>query len=425
MPLKDHRSETNNWELHEPFLERAADANAGQGDGDGLGAFLALRLTDQFAVNGKAICRDATLYQVTATRKFLDDANPRTPEVTHLREIVRVATMALKADDRRLLFPPLMAFAYWLEQELRLDEALDVLTTALRLSDGRDGEEEVAAHLNHARLFRLRGNFAEARVSYQLAGKTALVIGDQHSSMLSEIGLAVVLQKVGNLPESERILRGVIAEAQRLEDYDAEARACHDLGGTLHFGGRGREAITLLYRAYELHQSPLRQARALSDTGSLLMEEGCYEAANHAFRVVLSNHPPREVRIRTVLELLELSALVRDRVSFERWHQELKHQREELAPEEQVDLELKSGCGLGHFGLTARGEKHLRAAVTLAEQYGMGERIFYAEEKLRELRERQTADDRGLTLPSVTGKDEPSLSDTLLRLEALAADVVG
>ena len=44
---------------------------------------------------------------------------------------------------------------------------------------------------------------------------------------------------------------------------------------------------------------------------------------------------------------------------------------------------------------------------------------------LRELRERQTADDRSLTLPLETRKDEPSLEGTLLRLEALAAGVVG
>jgi len=421
----DYRTYRENPSLHEPFLARAADSSSPEPANKGLGAFLTLRLIDHFAADQGEPHREATSYQITATGEFLDDLYPSTPEVTHLREIVRVAATAIAESDRRLLFAPLLAFAYWLEQELRLDEALDVLSTALRLSDGRDSEEEVAAHLTQGRVLRLRGEFDAARSSYHRCGQIAAKLGDDHSVLLSRIGHAVVLQRVGNLPESERVLREVVAQAHGLGDRDAEARACHDLGGTLYFGGRAREAIPLLYRAYELHQSPLRQARALSDTGSLLIEIGCYEAANHAFRLVLSNHPPREVRIRTVLELLELSALVRDRISFERWRQELAHRREQLAPDEQVDFELKSGCGLGQFGLAGPGEKHLRAAVKLAEQYGMGERIFHAEEKLKELREHRTADDRGSALPPETLKDEPSLADTLVRLEAMAADVVG
>ncbi|UCG85853.1 MAG: tetratricopeptide repeat protein [Gemmatimonadota bacterium] len=425
MTSTEYHTHRENRGLHEPFLARAADTSARELANNGLGAFLALRLMDQFAVDQGKIHREATDYQITATAEFLNDIYPCTPEVTHLRELVRVAATAIAEDDRRLLFPPLLAFAYWLEQELRLEEALDVLSTALRLSDGRDGEEEVAAHLNHARVLRLHGDFDGARTSYQRSGQIAARLGDDHSVLLSRIGYSVVLQRAGNLQESERVLREVVREAQRLGDADAEARACHDLGGTLYFGGRPREAIPLLYHAYELHQSPLRQAQALSDTGSLLMEIGCYEAAHHAFRVVLSSHPPRAIRINTVLEQLELSALVGDRVSFERWRQELANERERLTPEQQVDLELKSGCGFALFGQTGRGERHLNAAVKLAEQHGMGERIFHTEEKLKELGERQTADSRGLTLPSEMPKDEPGLEDTLLRLEALAADVIG
>jgi hypothetical protein len=56
----------------------------------------------------------------------------------------------------------------------------------------------------------------------------------------------------------------------------------------------------------------------------------------------------------------------------------------------------------------------------------MGERIFHAEQKLKQLRERHTAnDDHGPTLPPERRKDEPSLADTLVRLEAIAAGVVG
>jgi len=240
--------------LHEPFLERAADTEAREPRGNGLGAFLTLRLIDQFSADREKIHREATTYQVTATGEFLNDIYPHTPEVTHLRELVRVAGIALDTNDRRLLLSPLMAFAFWLEQELRLDEALDVLKTALQLSDGRDGEEEVAAYLQHARVLRMQGDFEGARRSYARGGNIAASIGDKHSVMLSQIGHGVVLQKVGNLPESERVLREVIRQAQSVGDRDAEARACHDLGVTLYFAGKAEQAVPLTYRAHELQE---------------------------------------------------------------------------------------------------------------------------------------------------------------------------
>ncbi|UCD23848.1 MAG: tetratricopeptide repeat protein [Gemmatimonadota bacterium] len=410
--------------LHEPFLERAADTSTEDPGNNGLGAFLTLRLIDQFSADRDKIQREATAYQVTATSEFLNDIYPETPEVTHLRELVRVAGMALDAKERRLLLPPLMAFAYWLEEELRLDESLDVLTTALRLSDGRNAEEEVAAHLQLARVLRMQGEFEAARKSYTRGGNIAASIGDEHSVLLSQIGHGVVLQKLGNLPESERVLREVIRQARRNEDRDAEARACHDLGGTLYFAGRARDAIPLAYRAFELHQSPLRRARALSDTGSMLKEIGCYSAAGNAFSVVLSDHPTPEVRAHTVLEMLELSAQIGDRVSFERWRQELAQQRGNLTQDQKIDLEIKLGTGFGLFGQLGRAERHLSGAVELAENLGMGERLFFAERMLNDIKERRTADMSSTVLSSGL-QDETGVQDTIASLELLVADAVG
>jgi tetratricopeptide (TPR) repeat protein len=295
--------------LHEPFLERAADTEEQEagGSGNGLGAFLTLRLIDQFSADREKIHREATAYQVTATGEFLNDIYPRTPEVTHLRELVRVAGTALDTKDRRLLLPPLMAFAFWLEQELRLEEAQDVLKTALQLSDGRDGEEEVAAHLQYARVLRMQGDFEGARESYARSGTLAAAIGDKHSVMLSQIGQGVVLQKVGNLPGSERVFREVIMEAERTGDRDAEARACHDLSGTLYYASRASEGAHLAFRAFELYDQSIMRFRALSDTGIFLKELGHYPEAKKAFLIVLGSNPTPDVRARTVTELLDHS----------------------------------------------------------------------------------------------------------------------
>ena len=405
--------------LHEPFLERAAADNQDTGR-SGLGAFLTLRLVDQFAADKLDLRSDAIGYQITATRDFLSDLYPQTVEVVNLQELVRVAAAAHEANDRRLLFSPLLAFAFWLEEELRLDEALDVLATTMQLSDRRDADEEVASHLQRARVLRLSGQFDTAREEYALAGTIAAHLGDTHSELLSRIGRGIVLQKVGNLPESERILREVVTQARRQRDRDAEARACHDLANTLHFAGRIKVAVPFAFRAFELYEHPMHRVRALSDTGLLLKELGHYPGAKRAFSAVLAANPTPEVYTRTALELLELSALINDRVSFERWRRDLTDRRTELLPEEQLDFEMKLGAGWTAFGHQAQSEKHLERAVALAERYKMGERAFQAEALLKAVQERRAPAVETAALHTDGIVPEPELQTTLESLRALA-----
>ncbi len=421
MPLTDNRLGLDNLSLHEPFLERAADKESHEIGSTGLGAFLTMRLADQFAADRDDVSRDAVRYQITATRKFLDDLYPRTPEVTSLREIVRVAGVAVDVRDNRLLFPPLMAFAFWLEQELRLEEALDVLGTALHLSDGRSGEEEVAGFLQKARVLRLSGRYDDARTAYQRGGKIAASIGDKHSVLLSQIGRGIVMQKLGNLPESERILCEVISAAQSVNDRDAEGRACQDVAATLFFAGRLAQAANYAFRAYELLEQPLQRLRALSDTGVFLKELGHYSEASTAFSVVLGSNPPPEIRARTAAEMVDLSALTADRIGFERWRRDLAEQYDQLPPDDQVDVDIKVGTGLIEFGMQGQADKHLRRALSIAEECKMGERIFKLEELLRTVREpsvpeREKADSR-----AVQRSVEPQLQSTLESLSAMAA----
>jgi tetratricopeptide (TPR) repeat protein len=319
-----------------------------------------------------------------------------------------------------MLIPPLLAFAFWLEEGLRLDEGLDVLDTALRLNDGRECEEEVATHLQRARVLRLCGRFEDAKVSYSEAGRLATEVGDTHSVLLSRIGRAIVLQRLGNLPEAERVLREIVDDARLVHDRDAEARALHDLSATLYAAGRVKEAIPAVFRAYELYERPLHRARALSDTGTLLKELGLYVAAKTALSLVLSHELSREVRARAVLELLELSTVVGDRMSFERWRRDLADTREHLPVDDLVDYEMKLGAGLARFGNSTQGEKHAERAIAIAEKHRLGERLFRAEELLTQLRGRRTDD----AAPAATAEEpvvrDPELQSTLDGLHTLA-----
>ena len=145
-----------------------------------------------------------------------------------------------------------------------------------------------------------------------------------------------------------------------------------------------------------------------------------HDAAKQALTAVLSYEPPKEVRARTVLELLEVSAAQEDRVSFERWRRELSDIYGALPLDERIDYEMKVGAGFVQFGQYARGEQHLQRAVSLAEHNRLGERLFRAEALLTAIRERRTEALAFSAAPTQnrTGID-PQLQDTLDRLSAL------
>jgi tetratricopeptide (TPR) repeat protein len=247
----------------------------------------------------------------------------------------------------------------------------------------------------------------------------ALNLGDRHSELLSRIGIGVVARFVGNLPESEQALRAVIAEASAIDDKDAEARACHDLAGTLHFAGRAADAVPMAFRAYELYESPLQQAKALSDTGAILKELGHYAGAKDALELVLAHELPTDHRARAELECLDLAALMGDRLAFERFRQVLAAQQESLLPEVRLDFELKLGVGLSQFEEYQHGQVHLQRAIELAEEYGMAERLFYAEQQLKEAQQTRGRPSHTTTCAQADADDFPPLQETVARLEFL------
>ncbi len=118
---------------------------------------------------------------------------------------------------------------------------------------------------------------------------------------------------------------------------------------------------------------------------------------------------------------MDLGALMQDRLLFERGRRELDRHLDALPPDEQVEYEMKLGRGLVAFDRQDEGERHLERAVALAEQYGLGERLFRAEAMLEEARERR---DQAVTAaaPTPEAVPAPELRSTIESLEALALD---
>ncbi len=404
--------------FHEPFLSRAQRSESTLEQRRALGAFLTLRLVDQFARKQESEeARAGLRYQMKSTREYVEMLPSNAVDNEHQRHIVAACDRVIDADSRHSLWPPMLAYGFWLEKDLQLLEALDVLVTILRLYDGTNARDYLAATRQQARVLRLLGRFDEAHDAYDRGERLAVGTGDQHSAFVLRIGRAILHQKRGNLPESERQLRKVAADAEEAGDTAARAMATHDLAIALHLAERTADAVPMAFLAYELYEDRLGRQRALSDTGVLLKEMGHLDAARRALHAVLEENPSREVRSRAVLELLEVSARTGDRFSFERWRREAETLRDALPVDEVCNLEFALGTGLAAFGSTGAGERHLENAIALAEQAGLGERLFAAEKALHELQERR---DFVATLPKPEQPMTPELQGTIERVMALA-----
>jgi tetratricopeptide (TPR) repeat protein len=375
-------AEEDSAQLHSAFLERASDPGS-QYTEHALGAFLVMRVVDQLGRPRADL--SAVHQQVAAARGFIQTLVPRTAEVEHIEAVALAAESVMQLGSDECLWGPLARFACWLEDQLRLTEALDVLETSVRTAQGRRVEQITGIMLQRSRVLRRLGRFSESTASYAAAGERAKILQDTHSELLSRIGRGIVLQLLGNLPGAKDVLEEVRQDAIKAGDRDAEARATHDLAVTCNKMGEDERSVALAFQAFQAYEDAQQKHRALADLGSALQSLGHYSAANDAFEIVLSGDIPVGMRTATTLELLGLASLTGNRVAFERRRRELDEVRSKLPPSTLVDLEMKLGMGLASFDQQGAAKKHLERAIELAEEHNLNDFLFKAEAALDDL----------------------------------------
>src|SRR5256884_4037173 len=220
---------------HAVFLQRMADAS-------GQAAFIVLRLVDLLGPEHATLHPDAFHYQYVATARCCRELPPGATETSHLLGLVRSTADAFRQQSTGLVLPALFAYAHYLEDEMRLEEALDVLDTLLQVGGEKlPATDAVGARLRRARVYRKLNAFDAAEQSYAEGGALAAAIGDTHSELLSRIGRGYVVTARGNLAAAEHALRGVLGDAERLGDGGAQALAHQGIAVSLSTGGRPAE----------------------------------------------------------------------------------------------------------------------------------------------------------------------------------------
>jgi len=378
---------------HSVFLRRLAGARAATSADARLGnaAFLALRLVDLLGPGRGPAHADVFRYQHAATERVCRELPNDCTETGHLTGLVRATADAFQEQDVRVVAPALLAYAYFLEDELRLDEALDALETLHRVGAERLAcADAIAVQLRIGRVNRKLNRFVEGDVAYALAGVLADAAGNVRSSFLSRVGRAISIQARGNLAEAERLFRELAVDARAAQERDIEARAHHALGTTLLLRGQVAEGIIDVWRAVELYEDESSRVRALGDLGLMLLAVGEAAAAERALlEVIRLGHSMRDVVHNATIELMHCASYRGDRLGFERWRAACEARRANMPPNILADFLLKAGIGQARFGRFSQAEGLMDAALDVAERADSNELLFRIERIRNGLRSRE------------------------------------
>ncbi|HXF94877.1 MAG TPA: hypothetical protein VNI61_02125 [Gemmatimonadales bacterium] len=346
----------------------------------GQGAFLALRLADVLAADREPVAPDVFHYQWTATERYVAELVNEGTEAAHLNSIVQSAREAYRLSDPRLMIPALFAYVYYLENELHLEEALDVLETILHVGGPRlEAKDAIAAHLRLGLVYRNLARFEEADAAYDEAERLAERSGDRHAVLLSWVGRAIGLMRRGNLAECQNRLEEILASAREGRDRDVEARAEHVMGNVFEHRGQWDRAAPHLWRAYELFHDAKDRMRALGDLGVTMLKLGAVAEAERALQEVARESRQQDSRLNAIVELMHCASFRRDRLSFERIRATCEASAAEMPPNVLADFYLKAGIGYARFGNYRKAQLLMEEALAVASANRLHEFEFRIE----------------------------------------------
>jgi tetratricopeptide (TPR) repeat protein len=410
---------------HEPFLERARVQREQADEASArlaLGAYVVARLIDKLVtLPSDPSGLESFRWQLEAVRRHINDLPPEAPETAHLSGVV--AAVPADGPAGPSLWKNLTAYAYFLENEARLEESLEMLMLAARSQGNEMSPGDYGAYaLFAARLNRQLARWDAALHFYAAAEESAAATGEATLLLRSRLGRGNVYRGQGNYPAARSVAEGVLQEAIDLKLGAVQAMAYGDLGLILSLQGQRLEGLEAYYHGFRLNADPIDRMRSLGDLALGLLDIGALDVARIALEIVSKSQARVLVRVNALLELMNLEACAGNRVAFERWRALVQENRESMSPSMTVDYNYKLGTGLAKFGQTKRAHVFLTTALQLAEQHKLNAWYFKIEaaiSKREESRETPTA------AVSVPFENAPSLREieTGLR-EYAAADAI-
>ncbi|HEU4649050.1 MAG TPA: hypothetical protein VFS33_08325 [Gemmatimonadales bacterium] len=376
---------------HAEFLERARQERERDDTAASrvaLGGYLVARLVSRLLTLADTP-RDyeAFEWQRSSTRRYLWELDQDRAETRFLRSVLE----ALDGDSNTRMGAcrmALTAYAYFLEHEGRLAEALQIVTLAAQTyGDSIPAPDFTSLGLFIGRLNRQLTHWEQANASYVAAAEAAEQIADRNSIFRSRLGRAGVMRGQGNLPGAHAAVQQIIEDATHEPCGDILSLAYADLAFVLDLQGQLHEALRANFEAVRISRDPMSRMRLLGDLGIKLSALSYHTEARTAFELVVNSEASFLVRMNAMLELMEIESQARNRMAFERRRQALREHLTRMPPSMSVDYHYKVGLGLARFGIVDRARAAWEQGRALAEFHRLNEWYFRLERMLHDLRE--------------------------------------
>lgn len=373
---------------HEPFLERARLQREQEREGSArlaLGAYVVARLIDNLLLlDNDSEALEGFRWQLEAVRRHVANLPSEAPESAHLAGVIAAVPGGERPTSS--LWMSLTAYAYFLEHEGRLEEALEMLALAARAQGTQTAPGDFTTYaLVAGRLNRQLANWEVANSCYRAAEESARSVSDLNATLRSRLGRANVLRGQGNLPLARVTVEEVIKDAGDHNIADVQSDAFLDLGAVLTRQGLDFEALQAVYQAFVRSPDSSQQMRILGNLGAELRKLGALAAARLAFEIVGASNTSFHVRTNALLELMDLESAVGNRLAFERLRQEAAVNVDKMFPSTAIDYRFKLGIGFMRFHHVERARECLSEALRLSEHHRLNEWYFRVERALGEL----------------------------------------
>lgn len=193
---------------YEPFLERARVQREQERDASArlaLGGYVVARLVDKLLLlDSDPEMLEAFRWQLLAVQRHVADLPGDSPETAHLAGVV--AAVPEKGGPTSGLWMSLTAYAYYLEHEGRLEEALEVVGLAARAQGPQTSPADFAAYaLLAGRLNRQLARWDVATSCYSSAEQAGAAVGDPVATLRGRLGRGAVQRGLGNLPLAREV----------------------------------------------------------------------------------------------------------------------------------------------------------------------------------------------------------------------------
>ena len=378
MDLTDPSIDPNAPVRHIAFFRAASAETEGSPEYKTLLAgLLVLRLLDKWRARVEGD-RDLKFQEFIAVKRTVESI-AQTPVQRILSELVNtISAFADGSADTRVA--KLIAYAQLLEHDERYDPSADVYLTAIELST-RDTELVPLCYQRAGVCLRKLGQIDRAGELYRDGFAVALANGDHFWALKLRLSMGLLEMHKGDLPEAERQLDAVIADADALQSPVA-AEARHERGTVAYARDQDALAAEYYYAAVKGYADPEMKRRVMHDLATVLADLGHLDGARTTLSAIYNATDARpDTAHHAAVNLMRIAVLAGEQIKFDKLRREIADMR--LNGYTRAHYHVFVGQGYLKFGEPSRAREEFAQALIVAEAHHVYKILIKADELLK------------------------------------------